>query len=138
MSINHINALKAFENQFFSNFPRYAEDAKEPSFVPVVNSIETESAYELDVDLPGISKESITLDVKDRELSISGERLLKDEHKKEDYFNFESRYGSFKRVFTLPEDADAENISASSEHGVLSISIPKLEELHNQYAIEIK
>ncbi len=138
MSINHINALKAFENQFFSNFPRYTQDAKAPSFVPVVNSFETESAYELDVDLPGISKESIKLDVKDKELIISGERLFKAERKKEDYFNFESQYGSFKRVFTLPDDADSENITASSEHGVLSISIPKLEELHNNYVIEIK
>ena len=137
MSINNMNALRAFENQFFRNFNLPAVSHTEDSYVPSVNTLEGKEAYILDVDLPGVAKESIKIDVKDKELIISGERVLNSEHKKEDYYKFESRYGTFKRTFTLPEDADAEHITAKSDNGVLTLSIPKLEEVDNHYSITI-
>jgi HSP20 family protein len=138
MSIHNINALRAFENQFFRNFNLPETTRKEDGYTPSVNTLEAKEAYLLDVDLPGVAKESIKIDVKDNELIISGERVLNSEHTKDDYFKLESQYGSFKRKFSLPEDADAEHITASSENGVLTLSIPKLEEVDNHYSISIK
>ena len=135
MSLNHYRAFDAIQNQLLRNFPD--TPTSNEGYRPHVNTLEQETAYLLDVDLPGISKESIKIDVKDRELTISGERTLKSEHTKDDYLKLESKYGKFSRIFTLPEDADAENITASSDNGVLSLSIPKLEEVDNHYTISI-
>ena len=137
MSLNHYRAFDAIQNQLLRNFPDYTPTSNE-GYRPQVNTLEQETAYLLDVDLPGISKENIKVDVKDRELTISGERTFKSEHTKDDYLQFESMYGKFSRIFILPEDADAENITATSDNGVLSLSIPKLEEVDNHYTISIK
>ena len=109
------------------------------SFVPSVNSREANDAYFVEIDLPGIKKDEITVDVKDNVLTISGERKVKNEIKEESYYKIESRYGNFVRSFTLPKDVDIENISANSTDGVLEVKIPKQEVITNQpKKIEIK
>ncbi|TLT02121.1 Hsp20/alpha crystallin family protein, partial [Aliarcobacter cibarius] len=59
-------------------------------------------------------------------LTISGERKTKDEVKQEDYNKIETYFGKFSRSFTLPDNADIENIEAKSDNGVLEVIIPKL------------
>lgn len=109
------------------------------SFVPSVNSREANDAYFVEIDLPGIKKDEITVDVKDNVLTISGERKVKNEIKEESYYKIESKYGNFVRSFTLPKDVDIENISANSTDGVLEVKIPKQEVITNQpKKIEIK
>lgn len=137
MLINSFDAFRAFENQLQRNNLNYAKQTNKESFSPAINSLEAEDAYVLDVDVPGIAKEDIKLDVKDGELILSGERHMRKETTKEDYFNFETDFGKFSRHFSLPDDADVENIEASCESGVLSVNIPKLEEVNNQYNITI-
>jgi len=137
MLVNSFDAFRAFENQLLRNNPNYKTKKEVESFTPSVNTREAEDAYLLDVDVPGIKKEDIKLDVKDGELILSGERQLKEETSKEDYFNFETHFGKFSRHFALPDDADVENIEASCDYGVLSVNIPKLEEVNNQYSIAI-
>jgi len=137
MLINSFDAFRAFENQLLRNNPDYVQTKKVEGYTPSVNTREVNDAYLLDVDLPGIAKEDIKLDVKDGELILSGERHMKHETKEEDYFNFETDFGKFSRHFSLPDDADVENIEASCDHGVLSVNIPKLEEVNNQYSIAI-
>ncbi len=97
------------------------------AFVPTVNTREDEKAYIIEVDLPGIDKKDIkvNIDPENRTLSISGERKFKNEVKKEDYYKIESSYGKFMRTFSLPENVDADKIDAKNENGVLTISIPK-------------
>lgn len=107
-------------------------------FVPVVNTREGEYAYHIDVDLPGIDKKDIKIDVNKDILTISGERKTKEEIKEEDYYKVESSFGKFSRSFNLPESSDVENITASSEHGVLEVVIPKLNEEKNRKVIEVK
>lgn len=107
-------------------------------FIPVVNTREGEFAYHIDADLPGINKEDIKVDINKNVLTISGERKTKAEIKEEDYYKVETAFGKFSRSFNLPENADIENISASSENGVLEIVIPKLSETKNKKIIEIK
>ena len=95
------------------------------SFTPTVNSREADDAYYVEVDLPGVVKDDISIDVKDNVLSISGERKVKDETKQSDYYKVESRYGKFVRSFTLPKDVDTDKIVANSNNGVLEVKIPK-------------
>jgi HSP20 family protein len=108
------------------------------TFTPQVNTREGEFAYHIDVDLPGIKKEDINIDIKENTLTISGERNTKEEVKEEDYYKVETLFGKFQRVFTLPENIDVENITASSENGVLEVLIPKVEKDEKIKKIEIK
>lgn len=96
------------------------------SFTPVVNRREGEFAYHLEIDIPGVKKEDISVDIKDDMLSVSGERKYKNEVKKDDYYKMESGYGKFERSFFLPKSVDSENITASCEDGVLEVVLPKL------------
>ena len=98
-------------------------------FSPSVNTREGEYAYHVEVDLPGVKKEDIHVDIsEDNVLTISGERKTKNEVKENDYYKCESSYGKFTRSFTLPANVDAESISANSEDAVLEIVIPKIKE----------
>lgn len=115
-------------NQILHELGEVKEERFFSSFVPVVNSREGENAYHIELDLPGIKKEDIEITTEDNILTISGERKLKDEAKKEDYYRVESVYGKFSRSFTLPEKIDMESIHAESNDGVLEVIIPKLKE----------
>ena len=127
-----------FFNDFFNSFEK--EEAKELfDFTPAVNTREGKEAYHVDIDLPGIKKEDVEINVDKNLLTISGKRETKDEVKEEDYYRIESNYGSFSRSFTLPEKVDVENIRAASDNGVLEIIIPKLKVLKDSTKkIEIK
>ena len=113
---------------------------EEYDFVPAVNTRETENAYHLEVDLPGVKKEDIKVDIEDDKLVISGEKKLKKELKEENYYKVESFYGNFKRSFAIPKEADVENIKAESKDGVLEVVIPKLEQakLEKTKRVEVK
>ncbi|MCT7529755.1 Hsp20/alpha crystallin family protein [Aliarcobacter cryaerophilus] len=108
------------------------------AFVPTVNRREGEFAYHVDVDLPGVKKEDIKVDLNKGVLTISGERKTKEEVKQEDYYKIETYFGKFSRSFTLPDNVDIENIEAKSDNGVLEIVIPKLKDDVSKKSIEIK
>ena len=108
------------------------------AFVPTVNTREGEFAYHVDVDLPGVKKEDIKVDLNKGILTISGERKTKEEVKQEDYYKIETYFGKFSRSFTLPDNVDIENIEAKSDNGVLEIVIPKLKDDVSKKSIEIK
>ncbi len=99
------------------------------AFMPTVNTREDEKSYTVEVDLPGIKKEDIkvNIDPENNTLTISGERKFKNEVKKDDYYTLESNYGKFLRTFTLPENVNIEQIDAKSEDGVLNLTLPKIE-----------
>jgi len=120
--------LSNLENRFKDVFKVRSEDTL-TAFNPAVNTREGEFAYHIEVDLPGVKKEDIHRDVnEDNTLTISGERKTKSEVKEEDYYRCESSYGKFTRSFTIPANADAENITANSEDAVLEVVIPKMKE----------
>ena len=136
---NPLNQLREFERNLFRDYPvRYREEDDVASFTPQVNSREGEFAYHIDADLPGIKKEDIKIDIKDGNITISGERNFKEEVKEEDYYRVETRFGKFSRSFSLPEHIDTENITASCTDGVLEIVLPKLSEVTSVKSIEIK
>lgn len=94
-------------------------------FKPAVNTREGEYAYHVEVDLPGVKKEDIKVDITGNTLTISGERKTKQEVKEKDYYKCESSYGKFQRSFTLPDNIDKENLTASCKDGVLEVTLPK-------------
>lgn len=130
------NMQKAFNNYYVDKTTN--ENTSISAFSPLVNTREGEFAYHIDVDLPGVKKEDISIDIKENTLMISGERDIKEEVKEEDYYKVETSFGKFQRVFTLPENVDVENITASSENGVLEVVIPKMEKNKNIKKIEVK
>jgi len=126
--------MRELEKSFYN----YPSNEGVNAFVPVVNTREGESAFHIDVDLPGVKKEDINVDINKDVLTISGERKTKDEIKEEDYYKVETSFGKFSRSFTLPDNVDSENIEARSDNGVLEVILPKLDEAKNKKTIEIK
>ena len=116
-------------NEFLSQFEQAQDNANLVDFNPSVNTREGKEAYHIEIDLPGIKKEDVDINVEDNILTISGKREFKNESKEDDYYKIESSYGSFSRSFTLPEKVDIENIRAASADGVLEVIIPKLKVL---------
>jgi HSP20 family protein len=111
-------------NRLFNAVEKGAEGPA-VDFVPAVNTREADDAYYIEVDLPGVKKEEISIDVNDNVLTISGERKVEEERKDEEFYRVESFYGKFERSFTLPEDVDADKIEAEAKDGVLTVKIPK-------------
>jgi HSP20 family protein len=142
MFLAKFDPFKEFENMqsAFYNFPKTkaANDESITAFMPKVNTREDDKAYYLDIDLPGVKKEEITIDVDEGVFSIYGERNFKDEVKEEDYYKVETYFGKFQRVFNLPENVDSEKIEAKSENGVLEIVIPKSKNEKAKKQIKIK
>ena len=131
--------LKELENRIFQNYvPTIEREKGINAFTPSVNTREDEKAYYIEVDLPGVKKEDIKVDIKENALTISGERRFKEEVKEEDYYKIETSIGKFTRTFTLPDDADVENIDAKNENGVLDIIIPKVKKEESVKTIEVK
>ena len=124
----------------FNSYPEGSEvESGISSFAPVVNTREEDGAYHIEVDLPGVKKEDINVDINNNTLSISGERKIKKEIKEDDYYKMESSYGKFQRSFSLPESGvDVEKISAKTSDGVLEVIIPKIEEKVSKKKISVK
>ena len=94
-------------------------------WAPSANISETDKEYLIKAELPEVKKEDVKITLEDGVITISGERKLEKEQKDEKTIRVESFYGNFSRSFSLPENVDADAISAESKDGVLRIRIPK-------------
>lgn len=98
-------------------------------WAPAVDIKEEDGAYILHADLPGVDSKDIELHMEDSVLTLKGQRKSETTEEKDDYRRVERVTGRFYRRFTLPDTADAENISATSVNGVLQVRIPKQEKV---------
>ncbi|KAM7275496.1 hypothetical protein ACFE04_017362 [Oxalis oulophora] len=90
---------------------------------------ETPEAHVIKADLPGLKKEEVKVEVEDgRVLQISGERSRENEEKNDKWHRVERSSGKFMRRFGLPENVKIDQVKASMENGVLTITVPKEEE----------
>jgi len=138
-SYNPFAELEAIREQFNKVLNSATEVKNDIAFAPIVNTREGDDAYYVEVELPGVKKEDISIDVNEDVLTISGERKIKEEQKEENFYKVESVYGKFERSFNLPEDVDTDKIEAKSENGVLEIKIPKVQKVETKpKKIEIK
>ncbi|KAM7275915.1 hypothetical protein ACFE04_017781 [Oxalis oulophora] len=90
---------------------------------------ETPEAHVIKADLPGLKKEEVKVEVEDgRVLQISGERSRENEEKNDKWHRVERSSGKFMRRFGLPENVKIDQVKATMENGVLTITVPKEEE----------
>jgi HSP20 family protein len=94
---------------------------------PSVDVAETDAEIVVTADLPGVKKDDVDVTVDQNQLVISGERKQEEEESDKNYYRLERRYGSFRRAFVLPANADAERVKAAYKDGVLTVTIPKTE-----------
>jgi HSP20 family protein len=94
---------------------------------PAVDLAEDDKSYVVTVELPGVKKEDVTVEVHEDVLTIRGEKKSEREEKKDRSHWVERTYGSFSRAFTLPPTAVADSLNARFADGVLTIEIPKKE-----------
>ena len=92
---------------------------------PLTDAYETPEAYVVQIELPGLEREQIRLEVKDRELWVYGERRMLKEVSGATYQILERSYGPFARKFLLPPRVNTDKISASTQDGLLTITVPK-------------
>jgi HSP20 family protein len=106
---------------------------------PPADVTETDKAYEITAELPGIDQKNIEVNVANGGITIRGEKKEETEEKKKDYYVSERRYGSFERHFGLPVGVDADKIDATFKDGVLKVTLPKTAEAQKAAKkIEIK
>jgi HSP20 family protein len=104
------------------------EDLALGTWLPPVDIYEEPERIVLRADLPGVRPENVDIRIESNTLTLSGERRLEREVKRDNYHRVERQYGSFSRSFTLPGTVDTERIRAEHRDGVLEISLPKREE----------
>ena len=103
-------------------------NAESVAWSPVVDIEETELNYLIRAELPGLSKKKVKVVVEDGVLTLSGERDLERKVEGKTFHHIERSHGTFTRSFTLPENADAESVSANYKDGLLEIRVAKCEE----------
>jgi HSP20 family protein len=95
---------------------------------PAMDVVETDKAYEITAELPGMSESDVEVSAANGALTIKGEKKEEKEEKKKDYYLSERRYGSFERRMRIPEDVEADKIDATFKKGVLTVTLPKTPE----------
>ncbi|KAL7147796.1 hypothetical protein ABFS83_06G132100 [Erythranthe nasuta] len=120
----------------FQGFPFPTTVANLPSSAGEITAVanaridwkETPEAHLFKVDVPGLKKEEVKVEVEDGSiLQISGERNKEKEEKNEKWHRVERSFGKFIRRFRLPENAKLEEVKAAMENGVLTVTVPKEE-----------
>jgi len=97
-------------------------------YTPAVDVVVDKDNVVAKADLPGLTKDDVTVTLEDNYLTIKGEKKNETEHQEGDYFVSERVYGSFARTIELPVPVDAKKIEAHFKDGVLRVTLPKSEE----------
>jgi HSP20 family protein len=104
---------------------------------PEVDISQDDHEYLLKADLPEMKKDDVRVTVEDGILCVSGERKSVKEDQKKKFHRIERSFGTFRRSFTLPEDADSTKVTAEFHDGVLKVHLPTTPMVRSK-AIEVK
>lgn len=117
---------RAFDDPFFNvRWPSLRLPAMATSgWAPRVDVFEREGRLVTKVDLPGVKKEDVSVQVTDGQLALSGERKHETEETKDNVYRSEREYGSFYRAVPLPQGVKLEDVKATFADGVLEVSVP--------------
>lgn len=118
--------LDPFFEDFFSAPSLF--NRMDSEFTPRVDIRETEDHLTMSLEVPGMDKKDIKVQIKDNVLSISGNREVRNDQDGENVIRREIRTGSFCRQFTLPRTVDTNSIKAEYTNGMLEVRLDKLEE----------
>jgi HSP20 family protein len=121
-----LDTLQTDVNRVFDAFfGDRAANGRATRWVPAIDLVETDEHFVLKVDLPGLEKDDVEIEVKDGLLTVSGERKAEHQESKDGYHRIERAYGSFSRSLTLPQGVDADQVQADFNQGVLEVRVPK-------------
>jgi len=126
---------RLFEDSFVR--PSHALAALGEAAAPTLDVYQTPNELVVKAALPGLKPEDVSIDITGETLTIKGESKVEEEIKKEDYLYQESRYGAFSRSVVLPSGLKPDKAEATMEDGVLTLTIPKAEEVKPK-AIKVK
>jgi HSP20 family protein len=112
-------------DDFFRGFGLSQFDESWGDFSPRIDVSETDQAYNVSAELPGLDENDIEVTFEHNTLTISGEKKTEKEDKGQNYYRMERSYGSFRRSIPVPANVEADQIDAKFKKGVLNISLPK-------------
>lgn len=95
-------------------------------FVPHLDLSEKDDRIVLALELPGLGEDDVEITYEDGKLIVSGEKTVTEESEDRRWFRRERRHGSFRRSVLLPDDVDTDRIEAHFEHGLLTVTVPRL------------
>ena len=107
------------------------------NWTPEVSIFENDKLYTVTMDIPGVEKKDVNIEVEGSCLTVSGKRDEKNEKDMSLYYS-QTRYGNFSRTFNLPEEIGVEKISAKYKNGTLILTLPKMEKVNNSINIPVK
>lgn len=123
--------LRADFDRFFNEsgwpafrWPTFRFERGEEAWNPEVDLFERDNRLVARIDLPGLKKEDVKVEVTDGHLAVSGERKREEEEKSDQFYRCEREYGSFYRAVPLPEGVKLEDVKATFADGVLEVSVP--------------
>src|ERR1700744_778177 len=126
--VRPLGTIQSDMNRLFNSFfdtPTTANGRTLRRWVPAMDLVESDGAFVLKADLPGLSESDVNIEVEENVLTISGERKSEHQDRKAGYYRVERSYGSFRRSLTLPEGVEADPVRATSPTGVLELTVPK-------------
>jgi HSP20 family protein len=109
---------------FRTDLAPFRTEFENVEWIPQIEVLQNNGQFMVRADLPGLTKDDVTVEITDDMLTIFGERKKETEEKREGFYRSERSYGSFYRQIPLPEGAKAENAIATFQNGVLEITMP--------------
>ena len=132
---NRVNRLLS---DTLGSFDWQLRDSATAAWVPPVDILEEADAIRIMAEVPGIDPKDVKISVEGNVLTIHGTKQQIAEQRTERVHRYERTYGAFERTFTLPATVDANNIKAGYEHGVLTVTLPKVEQAKpRQIAVQV-
>ena len=130
MALSRYNGMQeTMPNTFSAMLDRFFNESVNSKnfsgFTPHGDACETEKGFEIELALPGVKKDEISIDFQEGKLTITGERKLENKDDGRRYHMLETQYGSFSRTFYLPDNVNPDKITADLDHGVLLVHVPK-------------
>ena len=127
-----------FIEKFFYGWPSFVGE-RDLTWNPRTDVNETDREIIIDVEVPGLKKTDVKVEVKNNTLTISGERKQEEKTEKPEYSRIERHYGRFERTFGLPETVQTDNIAAAYKEGVLTITLPKTQKaIPKEITVDVK
>ena len=109
------------------------------AWLPAVDVFEEKEAVKIMAELPGVKADGVKISLENNVLTIRGEKKQTAEEHTERVHRYERAYGVFERSFTVPTTIDADHITAASEDGVLTLTLPKIERARpRQITVEVQ
>jgi HSP20 family protein len=130
--VGGLRGLRSEMDRLFDDFlglmPARGENGSNV-WAPAVDIKEDETSFYVIAELPGMKREDISVELENNVLSLKGERRFERSEEKENYHFVERSYGSFYRSFSLPRNVKPDEIRAEYKDGVLTLTLPKTEEV---------